>query len=405
MDGATGSIWDRQELLRIEGGPRDRLEELGLKTRLYWTHFGQSQIRGDGNHSLELGGRGDLYLTADLSRFGLWQGLSLSVHGQIISGNDVNNQGDGSLLPINTALAFPRLSGSDEDFSSVYFTQKFTNDVTLSVGKIDMLDVISRTPLIGGGGINTFQNLAFAAPPTGLVPPSIFGALINVPVGNLKFTLGVYDPQSATGETGLDDPFKEGVTGMLGVGITTSVGGLPSYHSVSIKANNKEGLDLEDLRGLELPPVSEIILGNKKGAWNIAYSFQQYLWSEPSNPNKGWGLFVQLGLSDGNPTPIDWSGYVGIGGNSPIPGRSDDRFGAGYFYLSLSDDLTTGLNRIGKTLGIDTFIVEDESGAEVFYNAAIAPWFRLSVNLQVINTHESRKETAIFKGLSVQVFL
>jgi porin len=396
--GESISVWKRHELL-----PRQNLDELGITLRLSWTQFFQNQLQGDGEHTWDAGGRGDLHLTSDLSKLGFWQGFSFSLHGQGLVGEDVNTQGDGSVLPINTALAFPRLSGGDWDFSSAFFTQRFQGGATLSVGKLDMLDVAARTPLVGGGGIETFQNLAFAAPPSGLVPASILGAFATMPVRSVNLTIAVYDPSSATRKTGLDDPFEDGVTGLVSVGMSSSFGGLPGHHSLSAKANDKVGLDLEDLRGLELPPVSEVVLGEKEGAWNVAYSYQQYLQVDSSDPRKGWGVFLQVGRSDGNPTPIDWSGHVGIGGNSPIPGRSDDRFGVGYFYLGLSDDLTAGLNRIGNALGVEELLVQSESGLEAYYNAAITPWFRLSLNLQVIDPHESRKGTAVFGGLRAQI--
>jgi hypothetical protein len=44
----------------------------------------------------------------------------------------------------------------DKDLS-VVVTQMFNARVSASVGKFDMLDVLARTPLIGGGGANTFM--------------------------------------------------------------------------------------------------------------------------------------------------------------------------------------------------------------------------------------------------------
>jgi hypothetical protein len=44
------------------------------------------------------------------------------------------------------------------------------------------------------------------------------------------------------------------------------------------------------------------------------------------------------GISDGNPNPIEWNLTLGVGGNSLIPGRERDTFGAACFYLGLSSE-------------------------------------------------------------------
>ena len=397
------SLWDRPELLRFEGGPRDWLESHGIALKLWLTQFYQGTIAGEGDHTWQYGGRGDVFLTTDFSKLGLWNGFSLNVHGEGVFGDDANFTGDGSLLPLNTAMAFPRLFGRDFDLSSVHFTQKFPWDIALSLGKIDMLDVATKTPLMSGGGILSFQNLAFAAPPSGLVPAAIFGGLLSVPIERVKLTLGIYDPQDASAKTGLEEPFVEGVTGLLSATVPLPIAGRPGYHSLSAKANNKVGLDLDDLAGILLPSESEDVLGEKKGAWNVSYSFQQYLYADPNGSGGGWGIFGQIGRSDGNPTPFDWFGYIGLGGTSLIPSRSRDRFGAGFFYLSLSDDLVDGSGALAAATGESDLLVGDEKGGELFYDAAITGWFHFALDLQVIDTHQAESEVAVVGGLRARL--
>ena len=65
---------------------------------------------------------------------------------------------------------------------------------------------------------------------------------------------------------------------------------------------------------------------------------------------------------------------AGIGGRGVIDSRPNDVFGVGYFYNDIYDDrFTTGLGFDG-----------DSSGVEAFYNLAITPAARLSVNLQYL---------------------
>jgi hypothetical protein len=44
----------------------------------------------------------------------------------------------------------------------------FGESISVSAGKFDMMTLASKTPLVGGGGIDTFMNRAFALPSTGV---------------------------------------------------------------------------------------------------------------------------------------------------------------------------------------------------------------------------------------------
>jgi porin len=128
----------------------------------------------------------------------------------------------------------------------------------------------------------------------------------------------------------------------------------------------------------------------------VGYSVQQYLWEDPHTPGSGWGIFGQAGFSDGNPNPFRWMMLAGLGGIGIIPGRSLDRFGVAYFRYAFSNDLTNGLRLFRLDLG-------DEHGGELFYNAAVTPWFRLSGDLQIIRPGNHSRDTAMFTGLRAQI--
>jgi porin len=119
------------------------------------TGFGQGLAGGDGEHGVPFGGNADLLLGLDGGKLGLWPGFSVSAHFEQDFGQSANLRGDGSILPVNTALAFPTLGGTATDLSLIV-TQKFGDAVSISLGKFNMLDVASRTPLMGGGGETTF---------------------------------------------------------------------------------------------------------------------------------------------------------------------------------------------------------------------------------------------------------
>src|SRR5271157_832395 len=80
---------------------------------------------------------------------------------------------------------------------SLSISQKFGDNVTISLGKFNMLDAASTTPLIGGGGETTFWNLGLAAPISGVTPAYIVGGILSVKTTPATLTLMVYDPRNA----------------------------------------------------------------------------------------------------------------------------------------------------------------------------------------------------------------
>lgn len=389
------SLATRPALFDGAGSSREALRARGINADFSITQFYQGLVRGDGDKSWQYGGKGDAVITFDGAKLGLWSGFFVTVHHEKVWGQDVNNQGDGSAFAINTALAFPRLGGHEQD-TSVVVTQNFGEQVSLSVGKFNMLDAAAKTPLIGGGGINTFMHIAFAAPVSGVTPPYIVGGSLTVKTAPAIFTLLVYDPRNAQNWDVIENPFSEGTTTSLSITVPVKIAGLTGYQGVRGVYSTKRGLDLADVPQLLLPPEAQGVLGTEKGYWYFAYSFQQYLVQSASNPQDGWGVFGQFAISDGNPNPIQQSWYLGFGGSSFLPGRELDRWGIAYFDYKLSDDLLSGLSK----LGID---LRNENGAEAYYNLAITPWFRLTANVEYIRPHLPQREDAVFLGLRSQV--
>jgi len=79
----------------------------------------------------------------------------------------------------------------------------------------------------------------------------------------------------------------------------------------------------------------------------------------------------------------------GVGGRGIIPSRDNDTFGIGYYY-----------NRI-QTLRLSNFLGQKDSaqGFECFYNIAITPASHVTLDLQVVETAQSRVDTATVLGL------
>jgi porin len=429
------SLLDRSTLTGNWGGAREDLAARGITITPSVTQFYQGPTAGNTDQAFDYGGKAEVFLNIDAAKLGLWDGFAAQVHGEYNFGKTPGAVG-GTTIPNNTAMTFPWQNQSGGDLTSVYFSQRFGSNLTFLAGKIDIIDLYSTGQKFNGGrGIERFWNTAFAAPPSGTVPVSMFGAIASLKVDPLKFSVWVYDPKETLSRTGLEDPFGDGVWVRGSVDLSSKPLGLPRKDTLTASISNEKGTDFTTLPDLGnfadtsdfrkalirafitralwgqdaqiiLPPqLQQSPPSEKSRRYYFSYSFEQTLWQSSADPNKAWGLFGQVAFSDGNPNSIKWSALGGIGGTSPLQGRSYDKFGVGIFYYSYAKELKQHLDPL-INLG-------DEYGAEAFYNFAITKWFRVTADLQVIDPAiksqliapqtTANNSTVVFLGLSGQI--
>jgi porin len=376
------------------GGHRTTLQQRGISIKPRLTLFDQSLLSGDGDHGFEFGGKADVAFGADFGKLGWVDGLSLTVHAEYNFGESSNTAG-GTLLPVNTALLFPGLSGANAfDLTSVFFAQRLNDATTLMFGKINMVDIAAGKPFMGGAGIDSFQNIAFVAPPSGMLPPYIFGGILSLRATAANCTFMLYDPKGAVNTSGLEKPFSDGVTTRASVDVPVTFAGLNGHQGFSAAYSTQDGKDFESLGDINLPPTSGGT-GIKNSRFHFSYSFDQYLYQSTTNAKEGVGLFGQIGMSDGNPNPLDWGVIVGVGGTGLIPRRTQDTWGVGLFHYSVSSVLQRALPP-GLT-------VADEQGMEIFYEAVVTQYFGVGTNVQIIEPSRGQRDTAIVGGLRARV--
>ena len=75
-----------------------------------------------------------------------------------------------------------------------------------------------------------------------------------------------------------------------------------------------------------------------------------------------------------------------------IPGRSDDTFGAGYYFAGTSSELDPLLDLALGGVG-------DGHGSEVFYNMAVTKWFRLTADAQYITPARETVDPSVLLGM------
>lgn len=381
------------------GGARSGLNKKGITILPRVSTFYEGMVGGTGNKNFEFGGKADVQVIFNGEKLGLWKGLKIVTHTEYNFGNSINGAG-GTLLPKNVALLLPGIKGADRfDITSLFIAQSIGTNKSLMVGKINMVDIAASARFAGGAGIDNFQHIAFAAPPTGLVPPSIFGSLLSIKTKALNYTFGIFDPSSVVNKSGLENPFKTGVNFFSNFERPVKIGGKQGTHAIKLVYSTQNGTSLGSLGDIIIPPAIAKPILIKDNRFYIGYSFTQYLFQPTADVEKGWGIFGQIGFSDGDPTPIDWSMLLGLGGNSPIKNRIDDKWGVGFFHTSISK----GLKQSAAVVAATSF--NDESGFETFYMAQLWPWFKLGLDMQIINPVFERNKTATTIGLRSSIKL
>jgi porin len=385
---AQDDFWQRATLLDAPGGPKRQLAEKGVDLSVDVTQFVQGFT--DDAHGWPSGGKADLRFRLDGRKLGTWPGFFVTGHAELNYGNTANKDAPGlNIIPVNTALAYPSLNDS---MISLLFTQAFSETTALTVGLFNMFDVAARTPLVGGGGIDTFWNLAIAAPLTNITPPYIYGISLNTRTEIGSFGLFVYDPRDAQNLNIVRGLFEDGVTISATASFPVTIAGLGGFQNLRVAYSTLDGLDLSSL-----PPGLPVIGRNpqtRTDRWYFQYSFQQFFQQDRADPKVGWGLFGQYGYSDGNPNAFQGHGFIGLAGNNLMAGRQLDRWGVGWYSYKLSDELTDSLPLIGPR-------IEPQEGAELFYNWAVTPWFRLSADAQWVRPFNGR-DNNYYLGLRAQ---
>lgn len=392
----------------VPGGVKDVAQQYGVDSQIWTTQIYQGIISGDDGGISRYGGKVDSFFKITPEKLGILPGFHLDVQYEHYFGLDVNRLDD-ALIPVNTAQAYLRAGGYHSALS-ITGTQNLSDELSVTVGKFNLMTLASRTPLIGGGGLNTFMNRAFALPSTGvsytsdtggpgdrvvLSSPYSLGGMAEYKKDFLSLDLFLTDPRSAQSPRVIQHPFEEGVAIGGGIGFKTSLAALNGTHMFRGAYSNATGINLSDISDFSGRLNSISGSGIKKGYWFGSYYFTQNLFQSGSDPEKGWGLFGLYTLSDGNPTPIKWSMLVGIAGDNLYEGRQDDRWGIGFYHFGVSQQLLTSLQQLDDPR-------KSEGGVEAFYNLALNKWSYLSADIQVINPWHPDKPIESLMSLRMQ---
>lgn len=376
---------DNANLTGDWGGARTRLADGGIDIRADTTGFGQGVVAGGADRRWDGSGRADLFVDLDGGRLGLLDGTGLRTHGEIRFADPRSSFG-GQLLPSNTGAALPLTGVGRFEATSIYLSQRIDQRTSLLVGKINVIDLLARDPFFGGWATQRFMNLAFVAPPSGVVPVTIMGAVLVHRSAPITMTVMVFDPNDRTGNYGVDGLFAEGVNISVGAAWNGAIAGRASSIGVTSTVSTKRGQDLGDVL---LPPGLES--STRKGSYNITLQASHLLVESPASPGQGLGVYVRAGIADGNPNVIEQSIVGGVAGHAIVPGRPRDSFGVGAFYYKFSNVLQDTLAPLA------TF--RDETGIEAWYSLAVTPWLKLTADGQFISPARGKQPDSLILAI------
>ncbi len=391
---AQPGLAERSRLTGDWGGTRTQWEAAGITLDLEFTQYLTGLAVGTGPETFGYAGRLDGYLKLDTEKLGWWEGGRLVTHLEYAAGSLPDTLGT-TFFPTNSGIAFP--GGGPEVFTatSIYLSQQLGSQGSLLIGKINALDLLDNDPFFGGLGTRRFQNTVFVAPPSGLVPPVFFGAIANLRLDPVTFSLWVYDPVDRTQEYWPSGLFSEGVTFSLTTAYNTQIAERPTTFSITGIYTTKTGTDFSSISSAFRQGLEPSTL---QGSYSLAFQFSHLFHQLESNPRQGWGVFVKGAISDGNPNYVQNSIIAGVGGYGLFPERELDSFGLGYYYYDLSNALQSSFNDLGQPISFG-----DEQGLEAYYSYAVTPWFFLTGNVQYVSPPRSTVADALLLGLRANI--
>lgn len=369
---------------------RKSLTSQGITIDNNLTQFYYGVTSGGLEQEFSYSGHGDYLVNLDVNKLGGPQGQFVKIRaehrfGESLSGNT------GALLPPMVLADLPTTATEDLYITNLLFTQALSESFAVFAGKLDTLDGDANA-FAHGRGRSQFSNTAFVATPIGLrtIAYSTLGTgFVVLDKGQPIVTFTVLNARDTTRTIGVNELFNDGVVLSPEVRLPTNFLGLPGHQLFGGTWSSRNYAALDQDPRIFLPNVP---IARQSDSWSLYWNFDQYLYVDPCDPKRGWGLFGRAGIADAATNPVRWFASYGAGGSSLLQGRSADTFGIGWYYLGLSNEITPFIANVLGGLG-------DTQGGEVFYNISVTPRFNVTIDGQVLLPGLDTADTALIAGV------
>jgi porin len=400
-----GSLSERNYLFGNPDDIRDRMNDHGIYLDFGVTQFLQNNLDGgvDDSTSSRTNGSSDLYLWFDTGKADWWSGGALFAHAEWNWGTGMSAD-TGSLLPVNFDEVMPSAVSPDGALSELYFMQALPNNLILSFGKQDFA-AWADTNTFANSERTQFTYLGFVSNPiAGVFFPytSIGGWVDWAPNKKHNFTWVWAQAEGVAGTSGLND-FDGQSSYAVQYIHSTEVASKPGNYLIAAAYSNKNVTNFDISRGQLLGELTgELPVADKSDNYAIIGNLAQYLWIAPEDaqvyrnrphsskarhtlPSVGAGIFARFGLAPDDRNAIDQFYSIGFGGfGMLIKGRDADNWGIGWAGSHISSNMRH----------LDDTLEPWEHSFEVFYNFALTPAMKLSLNGHSINTASDDLDTS-----------
>jgi porin len=379
----SGDVFSRSTLTGDWGGRRNEWAAKGVTFDSSVTQIGQGVVDGGKNGAWEYGGRGDLTVTVDTGKLGLWPGGFFTAELEGNWSNSVNGK-TGALAPVNSNQLFPLPGGENVALPNLSVAQFLSHYAGVTLGKFQTITNGDMNEFAHGKGDTQFFNLAFNINPTVLaVPYSTLGAgLIVLPTADPNEAVVTAFILSASGKA-TTDGFSD-TTGPIFAAegrVRTGFCDRTGHQLVGGLYSNRQYTSLDQRLGFVIENQE---LAQHDGTWAVYYNFDQFLYETAQGSDKGIGLFGRFGASEGDPIPMEYFYSAGIGAKGLLSARPYDQFGIGYYYTSIN-------NPTFQRPRVTTSRLRDEWGFEAYYNLALTPWLLVTPDIQVIGPAQKQQ--------------
>ena len=410
------SIWTRDKLFGDGGGVRTKLGEHGIAVDLRLSQFYQSVEDGGVNENDEYGGKVNYIVNVDGHKAGLWEGLFLHLHAETRFGHSVLGDA-GPLSIVNSAMLYPTPTEQSTEVTGWSVTQgvyqKGDTAVVLTAGKIHVVDLLNQVWPSLEMGSNGFQNYNVNFT---LAPFARYLQLAHLGTGvmmlhkqQVKAAVIVLDTHNASTNTGFSKLGDNGLT-LLGLyrfffdikdmpGNLTFIAGTSTGSYTTLEKTIYEVPVTAPLgRRTFIFNIPGLAVESERGPWTGLATYEQIVWQAGAKGERNVRFYAAGALADQNPSFANWQFAGHVVATGLFESRPLDKFGIGGYY--------TDLNSRAKDIAQNSLLlpdINDYSGLELFYSAAITPAVHLTGDMQIVDNPVVAHDTAIVPGIRLVV--